>query len=595
MSRRGFSLIELAMVLAVTGLMTSFMLQATQSSSTKDCYASTKEQVQTIRQSLERYARSNDRLPLPAARNLGVESPKYGRETIPADIANIDQPGTVSWGALPFQALGLPASMAGDCWGNKFTYVVTATLTTTAGYGNAANLGTIELKTSSGPATSTELAYAVISHGEDQLGAVKINHSTTKGWCAGATLKHTNCTATAAIAAGAAFNNGKDAGADYFDDVVTAAQKPQIFDDILSNTFCWGWGAYGQLGNAANSDTSIPVRVKGPHQFTDISMDRLRACGVTTAGKVYCWGASPLGNGTSNSSNVPVAIDSNLAFKAVSVGDDGGCALTTAGAAYCWGYICSAYGYDCVSPTLLPGGHVFDNISFGFSTAMGVTTTGEGYVWSNSSYTPQLISPTIVFREIKMSLMHYCGVDVNDDLYCWGWNQNGELGSTMAGPNCNLYNLYGNMRYYCDAPQLVEGGWKFKKFGVASSQTCGIDASNDGYCWGEGSGVGNGWANFYSSTPITGGLKLQSIDGNGGGGICALNMTGESYCWGAGGSGQLGGGWNTGMYGGITSNPVAVDKSLVVDYSKLGHGPGSAYSYSNMEGISCGIALTTVP
>lgn len=67
-----FSLIELAMVLAVSGLMVGFLLQAnTQSSGGTECTTATKIQLSTIRAAVEQFARKNDRLPLPAARNVG--------------------------------------------------------------------------------------------------------------------------------------------------------------------------------------------------------------------------------------------------------------------------------------------------------------------------------------------------------------------------------------------------------------------------------------------------------------------------------------------------------------------------------------------
>lgn len=76
--RRWFTLLELSMVLVVSVLMLSFALQVTQSTNSKGCYVSAKTQVESIRELIERFARSNDRLPMPAASNVGVESANYG-------------------------------------------------------------------------------------------------------------------------------------------------------------------------------------------------------------------------------------------------------------------------------------------------------------------------------------------------------------------------------------------------------------------------------------------------------------------------------------------------------------------------------------
>jgi len=149
LNRYAFSLIEMALVLAISGLMVGFVLKSNTvagPTNLSECITATKMQLNAIQNAVERFARANDRLPLPAARNVGVESPTYGRES---SGANIDAAGGVSFGAVPFQALGLPASYAGDCWGNKLSYAVTTALTTNAtsgGYRDATVVGNITLR-----------------------------------------------------------------------------------------------------------------------------------------------------------------------------------------------------------------------------------------------------------------------------------------------------------------------------------------------------------------------------------------------------------------------------------------------------------------
>ncbi|MDX2096040.1 MAG: type II secretion system protein [Alphaproteobacteria bacterium] len=240
---RGFSLVELAMVVAISGLMVGFALQSQQTTGMGNCYESSRIQLQDIRGAVERFARVNGRLPLPAARNAGVEAVTYGREA--ASPALIDATGGASFGALPFQALGLNSSYAGDCWGNKFTYVVTTALTTGAGYSNTNILGNIALKSSTTTTVNNSIAYAVISHGQDALGAVKLNYTAAShGWCTGATLKHLNCNKASATVAGAGFNNGKNAGANYFDDVIIFGGKPQwVVNGACNNAVALGCSA----------------------------------------------------------------------------------------------------------------------------------------------------------------------------------------------------------------------------------------------------------------------------------------------------------------------------------------------------------------
>ncbi|MES2984161.1 MAG: type II secretion system protein [Pseudomonadota bacterium] len=227
---RGFTMLELTIVIAISGLMLGFVLQATKSNQSSECYATTKVQLATVQTAITSFVRKNDRYPMPARRDIGVSDANYGREAV---AANLTVSGTTTWGALPFQALGLPTSFAGDCWGNKFTYVVTTALTTNAasgGYLDAAVVGTITVKSGASTTSSTAAAYAVISQGEDMLNAAALN-ATSVSWCGtGTTLATYNCypANSPATVANALFNNGKNAGAAYFDDLVIAADRARV-------------------------------------------------------------------------------------------------------------------------------------------------------------------------------------------------------------------------------------------------------------------------------------------------------------------------------------------------------------------------------
>ncbi len=227
LKHRGFSLIELSVVLVITSLMLGFGLQATQSSSTVDCMAVTRTQITTIHNAIDNYVRSKNIYPMPAGRALGVTDPMFGRAAPSATSGSIDRLASdpanpILFGALPFQTLGLPASFAADCWGNKFTYNVAQNLTVDQPT-YATNAGAIIVNTGTlaDPipiTTPTKLAaYVVISHGADGVGSAKKNAS-AKGWLgaatAGAKIDAENADGnTNRIIFAAAFNNGKSAGA----------------------------------------------------------------------------------------------------------------------------------------------------------------------------------------------------------------------------------------------------------------------------------------------------------------------------------------------------------------------------------------------
>jgi alpha-tubulin suppressor-like RCC1 family protein len=110
---------------------------------------------------------------------------------------------------------------------------------------------------------------------------------------------------------------------------------------LAGAAYCWGGVPY--LGPPPPADYKVPVAVPGGLVFTSIAAGKTLACGLTAAGAAYCWGSASdfdglsLGDGTTSSSLVPVAVSGGLVFSAITVGDGHACGITAAGKAYCWG------------------------------------------------------------------------------------------------------------------------------------------------------------------------------------------------------------------------------------------------------------------
>jgi alpha-tubulin suppressor-like RCC1 family protein len=114
--------------------------------------------------------------------------------------------------------------------------------------------------------------------------------------------------------------------------------------------YCWGENGQGELGDSALSVepypcngpcSRTPVRVAGGMTFSSVSAGHAHTCGVATTGVPYCWGDNhfgQLGTGGANDRNAPAAVyGSGLVYAAVTAGFWHTCGLTTAGKAYCWG------------------------------------------------------------------------------------------------------------------------------------------------------------------------------------------------------------------------------------------------------------------
>jgi alpha-tubulin suppressor-like RCC1 family protein len=74
---------------------------------------------------------------------------------------------------------------------------------------------------------------------------------------------------------------------------------------------CWGYGAQGQLGNGASSDSSVPVPVAGLTDAVKIAAGWRHACAQRAGGSVLCWGWNQygqIGDGSFTNRSTPVVI-----------------------------------------------------------------------------------------------------------------------------------------------------------------------------------------------------------------------------------------------------------------------------------------------
>ena len=87
---------------------------------------------------------------------------------------------------------------------------------------------------------------------------------------------------------------------------------------ILDNgdVSCWGRGYYGQLGNGATSDKSIPTLTSSlgtGRTAVGISSGEVHTCAILDNGAVSCWGwgyYGQLGNGGTSQQNTPTLTSS---------------------------------------------------------------------------------------------------------------------------------------------------------------------------------------------------------------------------------------------------------------------------------------------
>lgn len=100
---------------------------------------------------------------------------------------------------------------------------------------------------------------------------------------------------------------------------------------------CWGYNAFGQLGNGAWDRTHRPGAVSGGYVFTTLAAGEWHTCGIDVVGDAWCWGINALGHPSQSISNVPVKVQGGHHFVSIGAGDTSTCGVTAGGAVYCWG------------------------------------------------------------------------------------------------------------------------------------------------------------------------------------------------------------------------------------------------------------------
>jgi prepilin-type N-terminal cleavage/methylation domain-containing protein len=183
---RGFSLVELAVVVLIVGIIMTMGIGAWTANLENQALAATAQRQSAVKEALSGYLRRNGRLPCPDNDLLapdGIEN-----------RATLNDPTTACsqrFGLLPYVTLGLSRDAVRDGWGNFFSYHVSNTANTIAASGNwsansdwttsanfrSGNTGTLTVNDRNG-ATVTPIATSVVavivSHGRNGFGGYTI-------------------------------------------------------------------------------------------------------------------------------------------------------------------------------------------------------------------------------------------------------------------------------------------------------------------------------------------------------------------------------------------------------------------------------------
>jgi prepilin-type N-terminal cleavage/methylation domain-containing protein len=181
MRARGFSLVELSIVVLVIGIVLTMGIGAWTANLENQAHAATAQRQAAINDALSGYFRRNKRLPCPDT-DLTPFTPPDGQEN---RTGTSPFPCVAGFGVLPYVTLGLARDVARDGWGNLFSYHVSNTFNAPPGVnydwtvtqnfnvGNAGGL-TVKDRNPTELTVGSNVVAVVVSHGRNGFGAYTV-------------------------------------------------------------------------------------------------------------------------------------------------------------------------------------------------------------------------------------------------------------------------------------------------------------------------------------------------------------------------------------------------------------------------------------
>jgi alpha-tubulin suppressor-like RCC1 family protein len=294
---------------------------------------------------------------------------------------------------------------------------------------------------------------------------------------------------------------------------------------------CWGANGSGQLGTGDTQPTVVPRNVMGLTGAKRISAAFGHTCAALDGRVANCWGENDrgqLGDGTMALRSAPVPVNMAAVVDSIAVGNGHTCARSGQDV-FCWGF------------------NDAGQLGFGDMTNRPTPTK-----------LPNANTGSVV--DVGVGLAHTCAVQSGGDVICWGWNDQGQVGTSneASGGTNRVLN-----------PNIVPGIADATQISIGHAHSCARTAGGKVRCWGWNASGQLGDGGFMSSSAskpviLQTGAELTNIERVVAGArrTCAIAQNGDAYCWGDNTAGALGN--RAGETGpGPTQTPVATKVNVV--------------------------------
>jgi alpha-tubulin suppressor-like RCC1 family protein len=273
--------------------------------------------------------------------------------------------------------------------------------------------------------------------------------------------------------------------------------------------------------------------------FKQVSSGTYAHCAIQTNGKLYCWGsdnsAGQLGSGDTSPHTTLNQVGTATNWFYSTTSGTHSCALDDTGALFCWGSgqfgqlgdgYNDAGAHNVVSPQAVEAGSLFIDVDAVGQTTCAVRTdgallcTGAGYYIGTNSRTMKTIDTANDWARIRLSSNHACALKSSGKLYCWGYNDQGQIAQPLSTSNVS-------------SPQQVGTDSDWVDIAVGEGFSCGRKQDTSVHCWGTNGAGQLGQANSGHLTPkLVGNAGEWSYVAAGGSGVCGIHTDSTLACWG---------------------------------------------------------------
>jgi len=369
---------------------------------------------------------------------------------------------------------------------------------------------------------------------------------------------------------------------------------------------CWGDNRSGVTALGVGPEMSSPAPVKSGKNWREIAPSWFgHTCGIKNDGKLFCWGNNTygaVGIGTQTIvATEPVEVKPGKTWYKLATGANHTCAIDDDCKLFCWGRNTFGQvgfkgdGEVIDRPQIVAQEKNWREIKAGGIHTCGITAANELFCWgSNLSgeigdgtdvHAPNPVKIDLndtLWRTVSTGYHQTCATTEKGGLFCWGYNQNGELGIGVRDADARRgRNTPQEIKLADGWARRFEGPWEVTAHGL--SDTCGVKGGAI-FCWGIGFsrsllpeqvGEDTDWANVWSvsdmsyyaikkngkalysistfnsqvsveEVKILPGLDWKKIVGKKH--SCGITGSGSLYCWGGNEYGQLGRGFSSNVF-----------------------------------------------